>query len=261
MQFPRRQRSRFSGDARSESSSSETPDRAVDDDTEFTTALSNDSQSSVGSNFHDDSGDSGRYVPPILRLPPELVMSIFSMLSSPADLLSCMLVCKSWTANSVGILWYRPSCNNWDNLKRVAASVGKPNSLFSYSNLVKRLNLSALTDVNDGTVISFANCKRVERLTLTNCSNVTDKGVSDVIEGNGNLQALDVSELRSLTDHTLYILSQNCPRIQGLNISGCAKVTDDSLMVVSQTCRQLRRVRFVDCYSAYVHVFHVLTMK
>lgn len=245
MQIPRsRQAARFPSEAPSESSSSTSPDRAGDDDTEFV-MLANDSQSSVGSNFRDLDVDNRRMLPlpPIGCLPPELLIAIFSRLSSPPDLLSCMLVCRGWAANCVAILWHRPSCNNWENLKSVAASVVKPDRLFSYSELIKRLNLSALMeDVSDGTVVPFTQCKRIERLTLTNCSKLTDKGVSDLVEGNDHLQALDVSELDSLTDHTLFTVAMHCRRLQGLNITGCTKVTDDSLTVVSENCRQLKRV-------------------
>ncbi|KAL2014752.1 hypothetical protein VTN00DRAFT_2277 [Thermoascus crustaceus] len=238
---------RFPSEAPSESSSSTSPERAADDDTDFFMAQANDSQSSVGvATFRDLNVNNGQNVviPPVGRLPPEILIAIFSKLSSPADMLSCMLVCQSWAANCVGILWHRPSCNKWDNLRSVVASVGKADSLFPYSELVKRLNLSALTEkVSDGTVVPFTQCKRIERLTLTNCSKLTDKGVSDLVEGNRHLQALDVSELRSLTDHTLFTVAKNCPRLQGLNITGCAKVTDDSLIVVSESCRQIKRLK------------------
>lgn len=243
-----RQVARFPSEVPSASSSSTSPERAADDDTDFFMAQADDSQSSVGlSNYRDLDGQSGQegvWLPPIGRLPPELLIAIFTKLSAPSDMLNCMLVCRGWAANCVGILWHRPSCNNWDNLMSVAASVGNLNSLFSYSNLIKRLNLSALTtDVSDGTVVPFTQCNRIERLTLTNCSQLTDKGVSDLVEGNRHLQALDVSDLRSLTDHTLLAVARNCPRLQGLNITGCDKVTDESLVTVSENCRQIKRVR------------------
>ncbi|KAJ5246509.1 hypothetical protein N7468_001492 [Penicillium chermesinum] len=210
-------------------------------------AQANDSQSSIGvANFRDLHVQTNRSVliPPIGRLPPEILIAIFSKLVSPVDMLNCMLVSRNWAANCVGILWHRPSCNNWDNLKSVASSVGKPDGLFAYGELIRRLNLSALTeDVSDGTVSPFSQCKRVERLTLTNCSRLTDKGVSDLVEGNRHLQALDVSDLRSLTDHTLYTVSKNCPRLQGLNITGCVKVTDESLLAVSRNCHQIKRLK------------------
>ncbi|KAL1884901.1 SCF ubiquitin ligase complex subunit [Paecilomyces lecythidis] len=237
---------RFPSEALSESSSSTSPERAADDDTDFFMAQANDSQSSVGvTTIRDGNTDrQDAVIPPIGRLPPEILIAIFSKLNSTADMLNCMLVCQGWAANCVGILWHRPSCNKWDNLRSVVTSVGKGDGLFPYSELVKRLNLSALTEkVSDGTVVPFTQCKRIERLTLTNCSKLTDKGVSDLVEGNRHLQALDVSELRSLTDHTLFTVAKNCPRLQGLNITGCVKVTDDSLVAVSGNCRQIKRLK------------------
>lgn len=242
-----RQTTRLPSEAPSETSSSTSPERAADDDTDFFMAQANDSQSSIGvANFRDLHMQATRSIPlpPIGRLPPEILIAIFSKLVSPKDMLNCMLVSRNWAANCVGILWHRPSCNNWDNLKSVASSVGNPESLFTYAELIKRLNLSALSkDVSDGTVVPFMQCKRVERLTLTNCSELSDKGVSDLVEGNRHLQALDVSELHHLTDHTLYAVSRNCPRLQGLNITNCRKVTDDSLLVISQNCRQIKRLK------------------
>ena len=237
---------RRSIEARPESDSSTSPERAVDDDTDFFMVQANDSQSSLGvGTLREPTVIHQRSVvlSPILRLPPELLISIFAKLNSPADMLSCMLVSQNWAANCVGILWHRPSCNNWENLLKVVASVRKPDCFFPYFDLVKRLNLSALSDkISDGTVLPFVLCNRIERLTLTNCSKLTDKGVSDLVSGNRHLQALDVTDLKSLTDHTLFTVSKHCPRLQGLNINGCRMVTDDSLMAVSENCRQIKRV-------------------
>ncbi|KAJ5534777.1 hypothetical protein N7527_001031 [Penicillium freii] len=242
-----REAGRCSSAAPSETSGSTSPERAADDDTDFFMAQANDSQSSIGvANFRDSrlSSEPSEPLPPIGRLPPEILIAIFSKLVAPSDMLNSMLVCRGWAANSVGILWHRPTCNTWANVRSVTTSLGKPDSLFNYADLIKRLNLSALSDdVSDGTILSFNQCKRIERLTLTSCKNLTDKGVSDLVEGNRHLQALDVSELRHLTDHTLATVSRDCPRLQGLNITGCSKVTDDALLIVSQKCRQIKRLK------------------
>ncbi|EEP77197.1 conserved hypothetical protein [Uncinocarpus reesii 1704] len=237
---------RHSVGAGSESSSSTSPERPVDDDTDFF-IQANDSQSSVGvgtlRDFQVDA-EQGATLPPIYRLPPELLIAIFAKLNSPTDMLNCMKVSQRWAAHCVAILWHRPSCNTWENLKRVAGAISTPESYFPYYELVKRLNLSSLSSkVNDGTIISFAQCKRIERLTLTNCSALTDAGVSDLVNGNGHLQALDVTELRNLTDHTLHIVARSCPRLQGLNITGCTKITDDSLVALAENCRQIKRLK------------------
>jgi hypothetical protein len=59
------------------------------------------------------------------------------------------------------------------------------------------------------------------------------------VEGSHYLQAPDVLELQSLTDHT-FTVARNCQLLQGLNITGCMKVTDDSLVTVSENCGQLK---------------------
>ncbi|KAK2882571.1 hypothetical protein FQN49_000219 [Arthroderma sp. PD_2] len=235
-----------------ESSSSTSPERAIDEDNDFFMLDANDSQSSIGvGNFRDLRVDSRRDrgqdtpLPPIYQLPPEILIAIFSRLSSPVDMLNCMKVSSHWAVNCVGILWHRPLCNTWNNLLKIAHSISDDDSYFPYYDLVKRLNLTTLKDkVNDGTVFSFVKCKRVERLTLTGCKNLTDKGISDLVEGNRQLQALDVSDLASLTDHSLNLVAGNCSRLQGLNITGCVNITDDSLVALAQNCRQLKRLKF-----------------
>jgi len=236
----------------SESSSSSSPERAGYDDTDFFMAQANDSQSSIGvSTFREmtvsPSTEREHRLSPVSRLPPELLIAIFSKVGSTMDLKNCMLVSKTWARNSVDLLWHRPLCNDWKHLLNVVASVRKTDGFFAYFDLVKRLNLSQIHEqISDGTVQPFIHCKRIERLTLTNCKRLTDSGVSALIKGNRSLLALDISFLESVTDHTLLTVADNCVRLQGLNITGCVKVTDDSLVPVSENCRHVKRVSIAD---------------
>ncbi|KAK2738187.1 SCF ubiquitin ligase complex subunit [Myotisia sp. PD_48] len=234
-------------DSGEESSSSSSPERTVDEDNDFFMFDTNDSESSIGvANFRDLRVDTDKdaILPPIYRLPPELLIAIFSKLSSPIDLLNCIKVSQIWAINCVGLLWLRPLCSTWEKLETIAKSIAQPDGYFPYHGLVKRLNLTALNAaVNDGTVASFIKCKRIERLTLTKCSNLTDEGVSGLVEGNRQLQALDVTELKSLTDRTLVVIANNCPRLQGLNVTGCAKLSDESLATLADSCRHLKRLK------------------
>lgn len=249
---------RLSSDHASESSSASSPDRAEYDDNDFFMLQPNDSQSSIGvSTFREmavtPARERERYISPISRLPPEILITIFSKLGSTADLRTCMLVSKTWAKNSVDLLWHRPLCNNWKNLLNVVHSVRKPHSYFAYYDLVKRLNLTSLAaDVSDGTIMPLAVCKRVERLTLTNCTKLTDIGVMALVEGNRNLLALDFAGLDSITDHTLLAVADNCSRLQGLNITGCKQVTDKSICALSENCKSLKRVNtFLIC--SHIH--------
>lgn len=253
--MPRARRPRDrSSDARSDSSSSTSPERdaeGLDDDAESFTIHQNESVSSLApSEVEDNLSDSAqreleaRYrLSPISRLPAELMLAIFSKLAASSDLRACMLVSKEWARNSVGLLWHRPLTSKWDSIQRVGITIRNRNSLFDYSSLIKRLNLSAMgNDISDGVLHQFRDCKRVERLTLTNCSKVTDMSLATMISNNRSLLALDVTGLESITDTTMKVVSENCLRLQGLNVTNCKKITDGSLEALAQRCRHLKRV-------------------
>lgn len=185
---------------------------------------------------------------PVYRLPAEILISIFSRLSSTTDLQACMLVSKEWAKNSVGLLWHRPSMNKWTSVHNVVKSIRKVDKMFAYQDLVKRLNMSTLgSQVSDGTILPLAVCKRIERLTLTTCTKLSDLSLVPLIDGNRSLVALDVTGMESITDATLMVVANNCIRLQGLNITGCRRLTDDSVMAVARNCRHLKRLKFNSC--------------
>ncbi|KAL5116858.1 SCF ubiquitin ligase complex subunit [Pleosporales sp. CAS-2024a] len=253
-----RRPTRHASPDRSDSSASTSPERGFDDDKDSLMLHSNDSLSSLAPSVSpdDDADDDARRraieeqnrVSPISRLPAELMMAVFAKLSSPADLKNCMLVSKDWSRNSVGLLWHRPSTNKWANVKSVIHTIRTTASFFEYHSLIKRLNLSALgNEVSDGTLGPLSVCKRVERLTLTNCTKLTDLSLEAMLDANTSLLALDVTSLDSLTDRTMLALANNAVRLQGLNITNCRKITDKSLEQVAKSCRHLKRLKLNGC--------------
>ncbi|KAF2455744.1 hypothetical protein BDY21DRAFT_372897 [Lineolata rhizophorae] len=238
------------------SSTSTSPERGIiDDDNDSFMMQQNDSQSSLAPSVPDEAADSAAReieercrVSPVCRLPAELMIAIFSKLSSPTDLRSCMLVSRDWARNSVGLLWHRPQTNNWPAIHNVANAIRRKQRYFDYPGLVKRLNMSSLgNQISDGTLLQFSDCKRVERLTLTNCNKLSDLSLTQMITGNRFLLALDVTGLESITDKTMLAVADNCPRLQGLNVTNCKKVSDDSLEAVAKNCRHVKRLKFNGC--------------
>ncbi|KAF8854910.1 SCF E3 ubiquitin ligase complex F-box protein-like protein grrA [Acephala macrosclerotiorum] len=232
----------------SQSSSSNSPARADYEESDFY-AGNNDSQSSIGvPTFQDMAVSEESCEPPANRLPAEVLIGIFSKLSSPTDLLNCMRVSKRWARNSVDLLWHRPACTTWNKHGFICRTLSLPDPYFAYRDFIKRLNLAALSDgVNDGSVTALQFCKRVERLTLTGCDGLSDGGLVGLLEGNHHLLALDISGDTQITEASMYTLADNCKRLQGLNISNCTRISNQSMIAVAENCKYIKRLKLNDC--------------
>ncbi|KAL1838750.1 hypothetical protein VTJ49DRAFT_2248 [Mycothermus thermophilus] len=239
------------------SSGSSSPVPAENEESDFF-AAGNESESSLGvPNIQDMRVDDDACLPPVQRLPNEILISIFARLSSSADLLRVMLTCKRWARNAVDLLWHRPSCSTWEKHGKICQTLSLPDPYFDYRHFVKRINLAALApNVNDGTVMPLSDCNRVERLTLTGCNKLTDTGLVALITNSRHLYSLDVSAQTPLstvtsndhiTDASINALAENCPQLQGLNISGCQRISNDSLIRLAKSCRYIRRLKLNDC--------------
>lgn len=227
----------------SQSSSSNSPARADYEESDFY-AGNNDSQSSIGvPTFQDMAVSEESCVAASNRLPAEVLIGIFSKLSSPQDLLNCMCVSKRWARNSVDLLWHRPACVTWNKHSSICSTLIKPHPYFAYRDFIKRLNLAQLAEqCSDGSVLALQFCNRIERLTLTNCIGLTDSGVSGLLEGSNHLLALDISGVNEITEISMYSLAENCHRLQGLNVSSCTKISNQSMTAVANSCRFIKRV-------------------
>lgn len=225
------------------SSSASSPLPADNEESDFFIGA-NDSESSLGvPNLGDMQVSDDECVPPINRLPNEILISIFSKLSQSSDIQHCMLTCKRWARNSVDLLWHRPACTNWQKHSSICQTLGMEKPYFAYRDFIRRLNLAALADrVNDGSVMPLAVCSRVERLTLTNCKGLTDSGLIALVQNNSHLLALDISNDEQITEASILAIAENCRRLQGLNVSNCTKISNESMIKLAESCRFIKRV-------------------
>ncbi|KAH8652105.1 hypothetical protein BX600DRAFT_483350 [Xylariales sp. PMI_506] len=238
-----------SRDSRS-SSSTNSPVPRDNDESDFY-PLNNDSASSLGavpSHLEDMQVNDPECQPIATTLPSEILISIFSRLSSPADLFRCMLVSKRWARNVVEMLWHRPTCTSWTKHTSICQTLGLENPTFAYRDFIKRLNLAALAnEVNDGSVVPLAVCTRVERLTLTNCRELSDVGLVDLVKNSPHLLALDISQDIKITEASIFALAENCRKLQGLNVSSCRGISNESLIQLADNCRYIKRLKLNEC--------------
>lgn len=187
-------------------------------------------------------------------IPSELILHILKYLTQPADLLSTALCCKSWSLHALELLWYKPNIvrpSAWLNFCDILHQA-KPTT-FPYTQFIRRINLSLLaSDVDDRHLACLDVCERLERITLANCSKLTDEGLLAFL-GNKErrtLVSIDLSDCIQVTDKTITHIAQLCPNLQGLNLSMCKEteqafvgVTDDSIVMLARRCPGLRRVK------------------
>ncbi|KAK2629103.1 hypothetical protein QTJ16_002206 [Diplocarpon rosae] len=231
----------------SQSSSSNSPARADYEESDFYGG-NNDSQSSIGVPTFQDMAVTEECITASNRLPAEVLIGIFSKLSTPQDLLNCLLVSKKWAKNSVDLLWHRPSCTTWPRHSSICSTLIKQNPYFEYRESVKRLNLAQLAQsCSDGSVLALQQCNRIERLTLTGCKGLTDSGISGLLKDSKNLLALDISGVYQVTEASIYALAAHCHKLQGLNITGCTKISNQSMIAVAEACNYLKRLKLNNC--------------
>lgn len=230
-------------DSRS-SSSTNSPLPRDNDESDFY-GINNDSESSLGvmPNLQDMQVNDQECLPLAVTLPSEILISIFSRLSSPSDMFRCMLVSKRWARNVVEMLWHRPTCTTWPKHMKICQTLQLEQPTFTYPDFIKRLNLATLSEnVNDGSVMPLAVCTRVERLTLTNCKDLTDAGLMALIQNSPHLLALDISQDEKITEQSVFAIAENCPRLQGLNVTSCKRISNESMIKLAEHCKYIKRV-------------------
>ncbi|KAI5865275.1 RNI-like protein [Durotheca rogersii] len=231
------------------SSSTNSPVPADNEESDFF-QVANDSQSSLGvvPNLQDMQVADPECLPTVSALPSEILISIFSRISGPNELLNCMLTCKRWARNVVEILWHRPTCTSWERHSSICTTLSLERPYFTYTDFVKRLNLAALAEeVSDGSVLPLSVCTRVERLTLTNCQGLTDNGLIPLVKSNQHLLALDISGDINITEMSIIAIAENCHRLQGLNVSNCKQISNESMVQLAESCRYIKRLKLNGC--------------
>lgn len=178
------------------------------------------------------------------RLPPELLIHVLKHLHSTRDLYHAMLVSRGWCECSVELLWHRPNFTKLSTLVKMMRNFSRDDQTFLYARFIRRLNFSLLgEEINDSLFTRIAQCVRLERLTLLNCSTITDAALTRVLPCCPNLVALDLTGVNDTTEKAIVALASSTKRLQGINLGGCKKLTDRGILALAANCPLLRRVK------------------
>jgi F-box and leucine-rich repeat protein GRR1 len=196
----------------------------------------------------------------ISNLPSELLLQILGQIieypdsSSCHDLVQCSLTCRIWSYCALQLLWHKPLILKPQTWLKFQKTLSLSNTYIPYSPLVRRINLSAVSDfISDESLLLLGLCKQLDRVTLTGCAFITDDGMKQFLKQDVGkyLLSMDLSEIKNMTDETIDMISKTCPKLQGLNLSvmnlpikedECEGITDKSIVSLAQHCKDLRRV-------------------
>ena len=74
---------------------------------------------------------------------------------------------------------------------------------------------------------------------LTECDNITDKGLSSIVNSCPNLSVLDLRLCRQITDIGMDAIARSCKHLTSLNLGDCQQISESALKKVASSCKSL----------------------
>lgn len=191
-------------------------------------------------------------------IPPEVLIHIFRLIPLLKDLYACLLVSRTWCSCAVELLWHKPVATKMTSLWKLLGTFARDGLTFRYATFVRRLNFMSFGgEMTDLLASRIADCTRLERLTLVNCTNLTDESLELILSRMPNLVALDLTGVGSVTDRSIKALARTASRLQGINLGGCKHVTDEGIGELANNCTLLRRVKLASLQVTNQSVIHL----
>ena len=76
---------------------------------------------------------------------------------------------------------------------------------------------------------------QLQSLNISWSRNITDDGIRALATGCPQLQSLNISHCRNITDEGIRALATGCPQLQSLDMRCCGNITDAGIRAVSYT--------------------------
>ncbi|XP_056138488.1 dynein regulatory complex subunit 6 [Lampris incognitus] len=190
-------------------------------------------------------------------LPTKLSLKIFQYLQLQ-DRLRCAEVCCTWRALShSGSLWSQINFSaerTW-----ITDSIVKQ-ILQRYRPFVIHLNLRGCTSLKWTALTCIGECRNLQELNLSECSNINVTMLQGVVEGCPNLLYLNLS-CTLVTDGALRALSRGCVNLLYLSLAYCCKFTDKGLQYLStgKGCHNLIHLDLSGCTQVTVDGFRYVS--
>jgi hypothetical protein len=108
--------------------------------------------------------------------------------------------------------------------------------------LISSLSLNGLRSADDGWISSLAELLHLQELLVSECNNITDRGLMAMVGSSSGLRKLDCSYCFKISDLGIDALAKNCAGLESVNIRGCHNVTAAAISGLFQHCPHLANV-------------------
>ncbi|KAJ0029252.1 hypothetical protein NQD34_004249 [Periophthalmus magnuspinnatus] len=162
------------------------------------------------------------------------------------DWLSCAEVCSSWRdLIQSSALW---SQINFSSEKEWFTNAEVKQILQMYRPFVVHLNLRGCTFLTWPSIKCVSECRNLQELNLSECSNITDVMVQKLTKGCPGLLYLNLSAT-NITNQALRELSRNCLNLQYLSVAYCCRFTDQGFLYLTtgRGCHTLVHLNVSGC--------------
>ncbi|XP_062318798.1 F-box and leucine-rich repeat protein 13 [Osmerus eperlanus] len=186
-------------------------------------------------------------------LPCKVSLLIFHYLDV-GDLLKCAEVCCTWrTIAQTCSLWSRINFSV-ERAWITDCTVGQ--ILQKHRPFVVHLNMRACTSLQWPSITCISECRNLQELNLSECSNVNDEMVRMIVDSCPSLLYLNLSATL-VTNGALRELSRICVNLQYLSLAGCRTFSDKGLQYLStgRGCKNLLHLDLSSCTQISVEGF------
>ncbi|RDY06662.1 F-box/LRR-repeat protein 12, partial [Mucuna pruriens] len=165
----------------------------------------------------------------IMHLPDDCLAIIFRGLDSHTDRDSFGLTCRRWL--------HVQDFNRRSLQFECSSTVLHPSSLSTKNIDIHTIHLHRL----------LRRFQHLESLSLSNCRELNDSGLTRLITYGSNLQKLNLDCCLKVTDYGLSLVASGCPSLISISLYRCLSITDKGLETLASTCLSMKHVNLSYC--------------
>ncbi|KAL6072134.1 hypothetical protein QOT17_005779 [Balamuthia mandrillaris] len=123
---------------------------------------------------------------------------------------------------------------------------------------LRDLDLSRCYQIGDTSALALSKCKKLQRVNMTYCHNVTEEGVGMLVEGQSAAALRHLTFTRCVTDDNLRQMAAHTPNLCSLSIQQ-STVSKEGLGALIKGCKQLKKLNVKFCMKLKEeHVLSIL---